>query len=466
MPNLLQAVNETLDAGEDFGAEFVDSVCRFLDIFGRIADASALIEKSRQVSGPVGSRSWNFAQFRRGEHLLNLGRVDEARACFEAIALFDGTPKYELATALSGVARCLASAGHSVQAEEKMRRTIEISLQLNLDDEVAKRNLSSQLTDLADVLADQRRFDEAEDMYCRSFRIDVELGDVRGQGVVAAQLGALALRRGLLDEAERRYEESLSLARTLGEPSLVAATLHQLGNIFIHRRKLDSAERYFREASSISESIGDQASAAQSWAALATVLELVGKPAAAQAWYRKSIDTQGDNPRLQAVQLTNLADLLSDQPERLAESRELALKALAMKQSLDPGASQIWETYDVLARIADRQSLPEEAAEYRHQSRESRRLFPGTSQEVQRFFLAQDMVIRAVHGEEEALEQAEAIVLMMKQSGGDFPEFANSLQGILTGERDRTLLTEKLPGRLSAIVDSILLALGGVNPEK
>lgn len=466
MPNLLRAVNETLDAGDEVGPDFVDSVCRFLGISGRIADAAALIDRSQHHSWPVGSHSWNLSQFRRGEHLLELGRVDEARACFEAVALLDDTPKYQRSVALSGVGRCLASAGYSAKAEEIMWQAVEISLQLDLSDSIVKRNLSSQLTDLADVLIDRREFKKAEDLYCRSFQIDVELGDVRGQGVVATQLGALALKRGLLDEAEKRYEESLGLARSLGEPKLVAAALHQLGTVFVHRRKFDLAETHYREAASLSESIGDQASAAQSWAALATVLELVGKPAAAQAWYRKSIDTQGDNPRLQAVQLTNLADLLSDQPERLAESRELALKALAMKQSLDPGASQIWETYDVLAKIADRQSLPEEAAEYRHQSRESRRLFPGTSQEVQRFFLFQNMVIRAVQGDEEALEQAEAIVLMLGQSGGDFPEFANSVQGILAGERGRSLLTEKLPGRLSAIVDSILLALGGVNPEK
>ncbi len=54
--------------------------------------------------------------------------------------------------------------------------------------------------------------------------------------------------------------------------------------------------------------------------------------------------------------LNNLADLLRSQPGRLAEARELAEEALGISKTLDPGAAQIWTTYNILAEIKDREA--------------------------------------------------------------------------------------------------------------
>ena len=59
--------------------------------------------------------------------------------------------------------------------------------------------------------------------------------------------------------------------------------------------------------------------------------------------------------------LNNLADLLQTQPGRLAEARQLAEEALAIKQTLDPGAAEIWTTYNILAEIADQEARPPSA---------------------------------------------------------------------------------------------------------
>jgi hypothetical protein len=59
---------------------------------------------------------------------------------------------------------------------------------------------------------------------------------------------------------------------------------------------------------------------------------------------------------LLSQRLSNLANLLQSQPGRLAEARELAEEALGIKQTLDPGAAEIWKTYNILAEITDREA--------------------------------------------------------------------------------------------------------------
>ena len=100
--------------------------------------------------------------------------------------------------------------------------------------------------------------------------------------------------------------------------------------------------------------------------------------------------------------LSNLADLLQHQPGRLAEARQLAEESLAIKQTLDPGAAEIWTTYNILAQIADQQSRPAEAAEYRRLARESKRRFAGTAHEMRRFAPLIAAVVGAVAGHAEA----------------------------------------------------------------
>jgi len=89
------------------------------------------------------------------------------------------------------------------------------------------------------------------------------------------------------------------------------------------------------------------------WNHLAMVSEDAGKLDAAEMWYRKAIAglrAAADHASL-AVCLNNLADLLQSQTNRLAEARQLAEESLAICQTLDPGAAEIWKIYNLLARL-------------------------------------------------------------------------------------------------------------------
>ena len=79
--------------------------------------------------------------------------------------------------------------------------------------------------------------------------------------------------------------------------------------------------------------------------------------------------------------LGNLADLLQSQPHPsptdLATARRHAEAALAIQQTLNPAATQIWKTYPLLAQISDKQGQADSARTYRQQARQAKAAFAG-----------------------------------------------------------------------------------------
>ncbi len=458
LPNLLQAVDRALAAGDEDAVEFVETVNRFLTVFGRTREAAALTRRAEQAGGAVGSRPWFLAQSNRGEQLLAAGQVAEAAACFQAIlqALGDA-PSYELALTLGRLGRCYGFGGRPDLAEAQHRRGIEVTLGLEQGEQV-KRHRGALHTDLGDVLTQQGRFDEARAAYETSLEIKREISDPRGVGVSLGQLGTLALQQGDLTEAVRRYQEALALFQRLGEPTVEAQVQHQLGLAFQQARQWEQAERHYREAASLKEQRGDLAGAAQTWNQLAVVCELSGRPEAAETWYRKAIDggkATGDTVGV-SKGLSNLAGLLLAQPDRLAEARRLAEEALAIMQTLDPGAAQIWKTYNILAQIAERQSRPDAAAAYRRQARDAKRRFAGTAHELKRHLPLIRATVAAVAdpAQAPALDQA-----LTQRAQHGWTRLVAAIRRLLAGERDADALCAELDPEDAMIVETILQAL-------
>jgi hypothetical protein len=71
----------------------------------------------------------------------------------------------------------------------------------------------------------------------------------------------------------------------------------------------------------------------------------------------------------EARTLYNLSILLTERPGRLAEARSLAERSLALGQNLDHAAAEIWKTYNLLAKIADREGRPDAARDHRRRAR-------------------------------------------------------------------------------------------------
>ena len=93
-----------------------------------------------------------------------------------------------------------------------------------------RRQTGAAHTDLADVLADQGRYAEAQAEYETALEI-VKARRWKRVAVVSGQLGTLALRQGDLAEARRRYREALECFRAMGEEQTEAIVWHQLGRV-------------------------------------------------------------------------------------------------------------------------------------------------------------------------------------------------------------------------------------------
>jgi tetratricopeptide (TPR) repeat protein len=272
-----------------------------------------------------------------------------------------------------------------------------------------------------------------------------------------------------LDEAARRYRKALALFQQLREPAGEAVFWHQLGRVFQESQQWDESERHYREAARIHEERGNLVSAAQTWNQLATLSKNAGKPDAAEMWYRKAIEgfrANGERINLSKA-LGNLANLLQSQPGRLAEARELAEEALGIMQTLDPGATQIWTTYNILAEITDReaaatadpmcrQQLADQARQHRQAARQAKRNFAGTRYQMQQIMPFVAAVVMAVPQPEHRAE-LDGLLGQLEQAGAI--ALVAAIRRILDGERDEERLADGLGPDHAAIIETILHAL-------
>lgn len=456
LPNLLRAVHSTLDNGNPEAVDFADSITRFLSVFGFLRETAVLVSRSQAMAGEPGTSSWYLAQSNRGQQLFEAGLSQEAVEVFrEVLSRLEEAPSYERALTLNHLGRCYGQGGRADLAERAYRDGLAVVDQLEPSDDV-KRQRGYLLTDLANVLTEQGRYADARRAYQEG--LDQKLGDLRGQGVSLMQLGTLAMFEGDIKESVERYGGALALFQQLQEPAAEAAVWHQLGMAFEEARQWDEAERHYRESALIKEMLGNLAGAAQTWNHLAIVNEAAGKPAAAETWYRKAIEgsRQAGDVFTTARVLGNFADLLSSRPDRLAEARQLAEEDLAIRTTLDPGASEIWKAYSILANIASQEGRPTQVRKYRRLAREAKRNFAGTRHELRRRAPVILATVAAIHesGQRDALEQG---LPTLEQRG--WVSIVAAIRRILSGERDADALCEDLDFDDSMIVEAILAGL-------
>ena len=174
-----------------------------------------------------------------------------------------------------------------------------------------------------------------------------------------------------------------------------------------------------------------------------------------------------ENPKELGPDLNNLAALLRTQPGRLAEARQLAEEALAIKQTLDPGTSAIWTTYYVLAGIATQEAhattdarrqaeLQAEARSHRRLAREARSNFAGTRHELRRSAPLIIGTVMAVLKPDERQKLEEALPTM-EQRG--WTNLVAGVRRILAGERDADALCTNLDLEDSMVTEAILAGL-------
>jgi tetratricopeptide (TPR) repeat protein len=424
-------------------------------------EAALLSRNAEKLRIEKGSQAWFLAQLNRGEQLRQSGQVEKAAEMFtNMLNTLGEEATFDRANGLLCLGRCYADGGRPDLAEIQCREAIEVNEALEQSDS-AKRQCGLIHTDLADVLADQGKFAEAREQYCKGLKFVQEVGDPRQEGVVLGQLGTLALREGNLAEAVKSHRKALELFQRLNEPIMEAVAYHMLGLALQKAEKWDEAETHYRRAAELKVSQGlivGPNSAAVSWLQLATLNALAGRPEAAETWFRKVIEVtrKADDKVTLSKTLANLANLLWAQPGRLAEARQLVEEALVIAKTLDPGAAEMWMIHSILAAITDQEGKPEQAAEYRRLARDAKRAFAGTAHEMQRHLPVILGTYQAIQNPEKAAE-FDSVLSAGEEHG--WTNLVAAIRRILAGERNRDALCDKLDMEDSMIVATILDAL-------
>jgi tetratricopeptide (TPR) repeat protein len=455
LPNLLASVFEAFEHRDADAADFADNVGRFLRTFGRTRDLAALHELAERATSVPGSDAWCLTRSNAGEHLFAQGKFAAAQSVFEEILRHFDEPSYRRATTLSWLARCHRARGQLERAETQLRQALGELKTLPAESGVRM----TIHADLGDVLLDRGDLDGAELELTTSLKISEEVGDQRGVAVGNGQLGAIYLNRSDFSRAAQSFLDAIAAFERLHEPASIGMAYNNLGIVYRRAGNFDAAEQAYRRAAEIKERMGDRLSAAETWLNLAVAVHDQGRPAIdVEPWYRKALavfDTENDRV-MKARTLSNWASLLQSEPERLSEARDLARQGLAIDQTLDPGVSEIWKTYNILAKIADKQGDTAAASSYRAEARQSYAVAPIAKETLRRHRPLIGAMLVALH--EPAARPALEEALSQRLTRG-WGQLVAALRAILDGERDEDAMCASLDREDSLVIHSILRCL-------
>lgn len=377
LPNLLRAVHVALQTGGiEKGVDFAAKINLFLRAFSLWRDSQELSKLAIKTSEIVGSQAWFLARSDLGRQLQESGQIAAAEAVFEEILSgLEEVANYNRCQTLGALGRCRRMQGHSAQAEQLLRQELTELAQLE-QSELERRQAGVAYTDLADALRDQKCYREAKAAYQAGFEIMKEIGYTQGMAISMGQLGTIAMMQGELTEAAEWHQQALALFQGLNDPTREAIAWHHIGLVHQLKGNWEAAEQAYRQSARLKEEqglLGGLNGASASWQQLAQVCFYTGRSREAEQWYRKALNafkSVQDWPRV-AVTLNNLATLLANHSARLDEARRLAEEGLAIADTIDPTATEIWKTYELLAQIAAKQGDNSQAAAYRTKSRQT-----------------------------------------------------------------------------------------------
>ena len=244
--------------------------------------------KERASQGALSAQY--LQEFSRGERLLAVGQTSEAVKVFNTILTsLAAAPRFEWAAVLGRLAYCAHLQGKPDLVIARLQDATGVAAQLRPSGDVGELQCMLYIQ-LGNALCSAGRLIEGKGAYDAALAIAQRLNDLRSQGIVEGQLGAVAWAQGTFEEALTRHRTALALFQRIREPALEALSRHQLGQILHQRREWDEAERHYSDAARLREAATDLAGAAQLWDQLALLCQQAGWLERAEAWRRKTID--------------------------------------------------------------------------------------------------------------------------------------------------------------------------------
>lgn len=222
----------------------------------------------------------------------------------------------------------------------------------------------------------------------------------------------------------------------------------------------------------IKERLGDKAGAATTCNQLAIVAASVGRPLEAEEWYKRAIQLEVQvqaGSISHAKYLNNLAHLLVAEvtagralKTRLGEARHYAEQAKLIQEQLGV-STEIWNTFGVLADIANLEERMEGAQGYRRRERESFAAFAGN-----RYHIDQDFgefitaIVAAARGDAEARKNVEEELPEYEEDGW---HISHVVQRIWAGEQDWSTLVGDMSKDEALLILRVLETLQHPPPE-
>jgi tetratricopeptide (TPR) repeat protein len=363
LPNLFCAVYAALQINEAFAVKFADNLNNFLDDFGLQRDRATLIGMSQSAINPEKDLAqWHSAQRNYSEQLIDNGQYEQAEVILQEILHhLETIPSYEHCLTLELLGRNCGVQGKREEAIRYFQEGLNLAQQLEKT-EIIQQHIGVLFTHLAIIFTDKEDFPQARNCYEQALSIAKNIGDIRQEVVVNAELGTLAMFQHNLEEAEHCFNDALELFGLLNEPATEAKIQNQLGMVYFEQKKWKDAESAYRKSAKIKEGQNNLVGAAISWNNIALVMAAQGKSKPAEKWYREAIEIQKNgNPKYLADCLVNLAKLIKKQPSRLNEALLLVETYLPICKTLDDTSSEIRSIYEVMGEIAHKLQQNEKA---------------------------------------------------------------------------------------------------------
>lgn len=456
LPNLFCAVYAALQINEAFAVKFADNLNNFLDDFGLQRDRATLIGMSQCAINPEKNLAqWYSAQKNYGEQLIDNGQYEQAEVIFQEILYhLETIPSYERCLTLELLGRNCGVQGKREEAIRYFQEGLNLAQQLEKT-EIIQQHIGVLFTHLAIIFTDKEDFPQARNCYEQALSIAKDIGDIRQEVVVNAELGTLAIFQHNLEEAENCFNDALELFGLLNEPATEAKIQNQLGMVYFEQKKWKDAESAYRKSAKIKEGQNNLVGAAISWNNIALVMAAQGKSKPAEKWYRKAIEIQKKgNPKYLADCLVNLAKLIKKQPSRLNEALLLVETYLPICKTLDDTSSEIRSIYEVMGEIAHELQQNEKAKKCQQFCFNSYLHSPNMRTHE---LLIIDAISAAQHN-----ELTDNFKKLLAHPD-NWRNVVNAIKKILNGERNEEILLEPLNYQEASIIHLILKGIE--NPE-
>lgn len=498
LPNLLRALKLLLESGNlEYASEMVSLTAMFLEILGQWRERDELrrLVDSTAINVNVNERLPSTEYVREmymGEEAFRKGDLSAASDRFARLLariekqpegtfvgrgpqgqpqrVLVGRGEYEHCRTLLWLARCHLLEGRPHEAELRLLEALAVATTAHLkrkpDDQTFTNERGTLLSDLGTALREQGRYPEAWVAYKEALEIANQQRNIELLAIVLKQTGDLELVEGDYSAAQFFYNAAMPRFHALGQLSDEAATWNNLGIVAEKQKAWAEAERCYRESLAISMQLDDETKIAGTCNQLAAVAKNSGRPTEAEGWLKPSLELSEriyPGSPAHALYLNNLASVLLDQaeagyasPARLAEAKDYAEQALAIKQTFD-ASSDIWTTLGILADIAKLGGRGEIAQEYYRREREAFANFSGNRYEIDKQYSSFIAGIVAVAKGDTRLRSKVDTALPLFEAKGW--RITAAVHRIWMGERDWQLLVEELDRQSALLILRVLETL-------